>query len=88
MNLYRTEDSDIESLSKNVTVVRELAEDIYGVPQIDMALMERFNEALTERTRQALLAILEDTKDRSRQFLQRVHGSFKQYASQPCPLKK
>lgn len=68
--------------------VREITEDLDGVPQIDMALMERFNEALTNKTREALLNILEDTRDRSRDYLKNVHRSFKQYISEPCPITK
>lgn len=69
-------------------MVRDIAEDLDGVPQIDMALMERFNEALTNKTREALLAVLEDTRDRARDYLRSIHQSFKQYISEPCPLTK
>ncbi|EZA58991.1 hypothetical protein DMN91_010846 [Ooceraea biroi] len=84
----RSGKSDIVSLTNNVIIVQELAEDISGVPQIDKALMERFNKALEEGTRQALLAVLEDTRDQLQNFLRRVHEAFKNYASQPCPLTK
>jgi len=67
--------------------VREISEDL-DVPQIDMVLMERFNEALINQTREALLAVLEDTKDRSRDYLRNIHESFKRYISEPCPLTK
>ncbi|XP_029676413.1 uncharacterized protein LOC115243491 [Formica exsecta] len=84
----QSKDSDLVSLTIDVTTVREIAEDLDGIPQIDMALMERFNEALTNKTREALLAILEDTRDRSRDYLRNVHQSFKKYISEPCPIRK
>ncbi|XP_072755366.1 uncharacterized protein [Anoplolepis gracilipes] len=80
--------SDLKSLTIDVTTVKEIAEDLDGVPQIDMALMKRFNEALTNETREALLTVLEDTRDRSRDHLRNVHQSFKKYISKPCPLTK
>lgn len=87
--IYRqSKDSNLVSLTIDVTTVREIAEDLDGIPQIDMALMERFNEALTNKTREALLAVLEDTRDRSRDYLRNVHQSFKKYISEPCPIRK
>lgn len=77
-----------ESLIDDVNKVRDMAEDLDGVPEIDMALMERFNEALTNGSRIALLEVLRDTCDRTRNHLRRIHGSFQKYASEPCPLSK
>ncbi|XP_011266766.1 uncharacterized protein LOC105257674 [Camponotus floridanus] len=88
LSKLQSKDSDLESLIVDVMTVREITEDLDGVPQIDMALMERFNEALTNKTREALLNILEDTRDRSRDYLKNVHQSFKQYISEPCPITK
>lgn len=81
-------DSNLESLTVDVTMVRDIVEDLDGVPQIDMALMKRFNEALTNKTREALLAVLEDTRDRAQDYLRSIHQNFKQYISEPCPLTK
>ena len=78
----------MESLVEKVMQVKEMAEDLDGVPQIDMALLERFNEALNSDSRTSLLSVLTDTRDRCRDHLRRVHESFKQYASEPCPLTK
>ncbi|GAB1862471.1 hypothetical protein CAJAP_03550 [Camponotus japonicus] len=88
LSKLQSKDSDLESLIVDVMTVREITEDLDGVPQIDMALMERFNEALTNKTKEALLNILEDTRDRSRDYLKNVHQSFKQYISEPCPITK
>ncbi|KAK1128704.1 hypothetical protein K0M31_019856 [Melipona bicolor] len=81
-------ETSLESLIEKVMQVKEMAEDLDGVPQIDMALLERFNEALNSESRTSLLSVLTDTRDRCRDHLRRVHESFKQYASEPCPLTK
>ncbi|KZC08340.1 PREDICTED: uncharacterized protein LOC107186591 [Dufourea novaeangliae] len=78
----------LEVLIDNVTRVREMAEDLDGVPQIDMAILQSLNEALNSRSRVALLGVLENTRDRCRNHLRRVHESFKTYATEPCPLAK
>lgn len=77
-------------LTTDVEMVRDMAEDL-DVPQMDMVLMERFHEALTNMTskrREALLAVLEETRDRSRDYLRNIHDSFKQFVSDPCPWTK
>ncbi|KAK2577162.1 hypothetical protein KPH14_003319 [Odynerus spinipes] len=83
-----TKDLNLERLTNDVTEVKELIEDLDGVPQIDLAFLERFNEALNSECRITMLSILEDTKERLRDHLRRVHGSFKRYASEPCPMTK
>lgn len=84
--IYRLKDFDVESLSADVAIVREMVEDLDGVPQIDMALMKQFNKALVDQEREALLTVLEDTKDRLQDYLKNVHKNFKGYISEPCPL--
>lgn len=81
-------DFNIESLTNDVARMKELLVDLDGVPQIDLALLERFNEALNSASRITMLAVLEDTRERLKDHLRRVHGSFKRYASEPCPLNK
>ncbi|KAI4480421.1 hypothetical protein M0802_014241 [Mischocyttarus mexicanus] len=83
-----SKDSNLESLQNDVRHVKELLEDLDGVSQIDLALLERFNDALNSESRITMLAILEDTRERLRDHLRRVHGSFKRYASEPCPMTK
>lgn len=85
---YSKKGTTLESLIKRVMQVKEMAEDLDGVPQIDMALLERFNETLNSDSRTSLLSILADTRDRCRDHLRNVHESFKQYASEPCPIIK
>lgn len=83
-----TKDSNLARLTNDVTELKELVEDLDGVPQIDLAFLERFNEALNSESRITMLAILDDTKERLRNHLRRVHESFKRYASEPCPMAK
>ncbi|XP_017754406.1 PREDICTED: uncharacterized protein LOC108546701 [Eufriesea mexicana] len=80
--------TSLDWLIKNVMQVKEMAEDLDGVPQIDMAHLERFNEALNSDSRTSLLSLLVDTRDRCCDHLRRVHESFKKYASEPCPTTK
>ncbi|XP_076287025.1 uncharacterized protein LOC143212288 [Lasioglossum baleicum] len=81
-------EQSLEVLIGHVTEVREMAEDLDGVTQIDLALMEKYNKALNSKSKADLLAVLEDTRYRCREHLRNIHGSFKEYASQPCPLRK
>ncbi|XP_060832364.1 uncharacterized protein LOC132916405 [Bombus pascuorum] len=85
---HSKKETTLESLTNRVMQVKEIAEDLGGVRQIDMELLQRFNEALNSNSRSSLLSILADTKNRCRDHLNRVHGSFKQYASKPCPRIK
>ncbi|CAK9802768.1 hypothetical protein ANTPLA_LOCUS3314 [Anthophora plagiata] len=78
----------LEKLIEDTERVKEMVEDLDGVSQLDMALLERYNEALTNCSRNALLSVLVDTRDRSRDHLRRVHDSFKKYAAEPCPITK
>lgn len=68
--------------------VREIAENLDGVPQIDMALMKQFNEALTSKDKDELLAVLNDTRNRARDYLRGVHENFKRYVLEPCPMTR
>ncbi|XP_076245123.1 uncharacterized protein LOC143185763 [Calliopsis andreniformis] len=78
----------LEPLIENVTIVKEMAEDLDGVPLIDLAFLRKFNKALSSRSRIDLLTVLVDTRDRCRDHLRHEHESFKKYASEPCPLTK
>ncbi|XP_031840588.1 uncharacterized protein LOC116430491 [Nomia melanderi] len=78
----------LELLINHVTKVKEMAEDLDGVPEIDWALLRSFTQALDSQSRTDLLCVLEDTKDKCRNHLKSVHGSFKKYVSEPCPLTK
>ncbi|XP_043496619.1 uncharacterized protein LOC122520583 [Polistes fuscatus] len=83
-----SKDLNLEGLQNDVRNMKELLEDLDGVPQIDLALLERFNDALNSESRITMLAVMEDTRERLTNHLRRAHGSFKRYASEPCPLTK
>lgn len=83
-----TKEFNLEGLTNDATELKERVEDLDGVPQIDLAFLERFNDALNSESRITMLVVLEDTKERLRDHLRRVHGSFKRYASEPCPMTK
>ncbi|XP_076171231.1 uncharacterized protein LOC143148622 [Ptiloglossa arizonensis] len=78
----------LETLIKDVTTVKEMAEELDGVPQIDKALLQSFNKALNSESRTEMLAVLEDTRKCCRNHLKEVHESFKTYALKPCPFTK
>lgn len=77
----------LSPLTNDVAAVRDMAMDV-NVPLIDKALMKEFKKALESESRNELLSVLEDTKDRCRDHLGDIHGRFKRYASEPCPLNK
>ncbi|XP_076650118.1 uncharacterized protein LOC143357476 [Halictus rubicundus] len=78
----------LEVLIGHVTIAREMAEYLDGVTQIDMDLMQSYNKALNSGSKTDLLAVLQDTRFRCQEYLENIHGSFKEYAAQPCPLTK
>lgn len=78
----------LEPLIDNVTRVKEMVEDLDGVTEIDMALLQSFNQALNSNSRTDLLGVLVKTRDRSRDHLKSAHEAFKKYASEPCPMTK
>lgn len=78
----------MQLLIENVRSAKEMAEDLDGVPQIDLALLRQFNHALNSDSRIDLLTVLVDTRTRCRDHLRNIHESFKKYATEPCPLTK
>ncbi|XP_058793985.1 uncharacterized protein LOC131665842 [Phymastichus coffea] len=79
------EAAGVEPLLTDVGRALSLAEDLDGVPEIDLALLERYTEALESRSRDALLAVLEETKSRLMNHLRQAHKGFRAYAKQPRP---
>ena len=78
----------LEPLVENAVMVREMVEDLEGVSELDLSLLQTFNEAIDRQSRPALFDVLVHTRDSCRNFLCCVHESFKKYASEPCPLSK
>lgn len=85
---FSTREPTLEFLANDVNTALLVAEGLDGVPEIDMAILERFNEALTTSSRDAMLAVLKDTKIRLANHLENSHRGFKTYILQPCPKAK
>lgn len=77
----------MESLT-DVETIMEKVDSVNGVEQLDVVLLRQFDKALTNGTREALLAVIEETKNRARDYLRGLHEDFKRYASEPCPLTR
>ncbi|XP_043273657.1 uncharacterized protein [Venturia canescens] len=79
----------LDSLIEDVNDAMLTAENLDGIPEIDMSLLEKYNEILTRPPcRQSMLSLLEETKIRLMNHLRRVHRGFRDYALQPCPRTK
>lgn len=78
----------MESLTEDVTTLMDMVDSINGVEQLDIVLLRQFDEALTNGTKEELLAVIEETRSRARDYLRGLHEDFKRYASEPCPLTK
>ncbi|XP_011635098.1 uncharacterized protein LOC105425845 [Pogonomyrmex barbatus] len=77
----------LESLFVEVRAIKEIVEDLDGIPELDMDLMKQFNEALKTRTNIELLAVLEETRIRCRNYLRKSHEGFKEYVVEQYSLK-
>lgn len=74
-------------MKNDVNGAMALAEDL-DVPEIDLSIMLRFNEAVNSESREAMLNILQDTKLRLLDHLRNAHKGFRTYALKPCPNSK
>nr|XP_033340313.1 uncharacterized protein LOC117228593 [Megalopta genalis]XP_033340314.1 uncharacterized protein LOC117228593 [Megalopta genalis]XP_033340315.1 uncharacterized protein LOC117228593 [Megalopta genalis] len=97
LNLYETccgfidelgKEPPLEVLKARIQAVKNMAEELDGVTEIDRALLESLVEAINSESSLASLAVLKDTRDRCRDHLKKIHRSFKKYVSEPCPLRK
>ncbi|KAK0167853.1 hypothetical protein PV327_001708 [Microctonus hyperodae] len=80
-----TTEPTLVNLTASLNEVLEIAVDLNGIPEIDMAMLERFTECLTNPSRVAMLNILAETKHRLADHLRNAHNDFKHYLLQPCP---
>lgn len=74
-----------DQLEADVNSALAQAEDLDGVRQIDLALLERYSQALNNRSRESMIDVLEETKSRLSNHLAQAHKGFRTYAKQPCP---
>ncbi|XP_014207345.1 uncharacterized protein LOC106638600 [Copidosoma floridanum] len=87
-NRIMQKDPSVESLACDVNLVLSAAEDLDDVTEIDLALLERYTEALDKGSREAMLDVLHDTKVRIVGSLVQAHKGFRTYVRQPCPETK
>lgn len=85
--LKTAKEPTLESLKNDVNSAMALAEEL-DVPEIDLSIMLRFNEAVNSESREAMLNILHDTKLRLMEHLKNAHKGFTTYALKPCPNAK
>lgn len=82
-----TKEATLDNLKEDVNTAMALAEDL-DVPEIDLSIMLRFNEAVNSESREAMLNVLQDTKLRLLEHLRNAHKGFRTYALKPCPNSK
>ncbi|KAK0173281.1 hypothetical protein PV328_006502 [Microctonus aethiopoides] len=83
--LNSTTEPTLVGLTASLNEILEIAVDLNGIPEIDMALLERFTECLTNPSRVTMLDVLAETKYRLADHLRNAHNDFKHYLLQPCP---
>ncbi|XP_033222600.1 uncharacterized protein LOC117176464 [Belonocnema kinseyi] len=83
----RVKEPTLDFLKNDFANALAIAEDI-DVPEIDLAILERFVEALDSESREAMLSVLNDTKLRLMDHLRNAHRGFRIYVLQPCPKTK
>jgi len=68
-----------ESLESLITKVKMVQETAFDLNEIDFCLMKQFKVALETKSKEALLNVLEDTKEQCQNCLRRMHGRFRDY---------
>ncbi|XP_015522761.1 uncharacterized protein LOC107226456 [Neodiprion lecontei] len=76
-----------EFTEKYVSAIYEAAE-LDGIPEITLALLERFSEAQNGGQRDVMLEVLKDAMTCASDHLRKSHTAFSRYAQQPCPRTK
>ncbi|XP_063977058.1 uncharacterized protein LOC135162479 [Diachasmimorpha longicaudata] len=80
-----TENPNLKMLINDVSEAFDTAIELERIPEIDMSILERFNEVLNTPCREGLLLVLQDVKLMLEDHLRVSHKDFKIYARQPCP---
>lgn len=83
-----TANPDLKIFTEDMNEAFDTAADLNGVPEIDLAILERFSECLTNPSRDSMLGIMRDIKIRLTENLQNIHKHFRAYALEPCPKTK
>ncbi|XP_011304296.1 uncharacterized protein [Fopius arisanus] len=76
---------NLKMLTNDVSEAFDTAIELERVPEIDMAILDKFNEALNTPCRESMLQVLEETKLRLEDHLSSSHKDFKIYMREPCP---
>ncbi|XP_015109851.1 uncharacterized protein LOC107036418 [Diachasma alloeum] len=80
-----TPNSNVKMLINDVSEAFDTAIELERIPEIDMTILDKFNEALNTPRREALLQVLEETKLRLEEHLNVSHKDFRIYVREPCP---
>ncbi|XP_012283999.1 uncharacterized protein LOC105701655 isoform X3 [Orussus abietinus] len=83
-----SEEPTLDNLTKDVQAAMDMAEALDDIPEIDLAILERFQAAVTSSSRDDKLRVLEDTKVRLMDHLRNAHDSFKVLILQHYSKKK
>ena len=77
----------LDSLRNDLNTVMSIAEDL-DIPEIDLDILKRLNDASQGESRETMLSILYETKVRLMDHLRNTHRGFRIYVMQPCPKTK
>ncbi|XP_044004318.1 uncharacterized protein LOC122849615 [Aphidius gifuensis] len=83
-----TKNPDLKIFTEDFNDIFDTAAELNGVPEIDLAILERFNECLTTPCRDSMINVIEDTKMRLAEHLKISFKHFKIYMLEPCPKTK
>ncbi|XP_024893291.1 uncharacterized protein LOC112468386 [Temnothorax curvispinosus] len=72
-------EEESKSLESLVTKVEMMQKTVFDLNEIDLSLMKQFKDALKEKTKEALLNVLENIKDQCQNCLRKMHERFRDY---------
>ncbi|XP_011494283.1 PREDICTED: uncharacterized protein LOC105359382 [Ceratosolen solmsi marchali] len=80
-----TKEPRVEPLENDVNLALSAAEELDDVPEINLDLLEKYTDALANRSSDSMIDVLEETKYCLMNHLRQAHKGFRAYVMQPCP---
>ncbi|TGZ32739.1 uncharacterized protein [Temnothorax longispinosus] len=78
-SIHGSSSEESKSLESLVTKVEMMQKTVFDLNEIDFRLMKQFKVALEIKTKEALLNVLENTKDQCQNCLRKMHERFRDY---------
>lgn len=77
--IHGNSSEESESLDSLITKVKMVQKTVFDLNEIDFRLMKQFKVALETKSKEALITVLEDTKEQCQNCLRRMHERFRDY---------